>query len=97
MELGDKVEILTVDNHSDTVYLYLEALKKYPHLSDNIFRLMRMNGGNRSGIAIANVDYQGNVHPDQFTQQYILGNIKEKNIKEIWTDDTNPIINWIKR
>lgn len=96
LELGDKVEILTVDNHSDAVYLYLEVLKKYPHLADNIFRLMKMNGGNRSGIAIANVDYQGNVHPDQFTQQYILGNVKDKNIKEIWTDATNPIISGLK-
>jgi Fe-coproporphyrin III synthase len=96
LELGDKVEILTVDNHSDTVYIYLEAMKRYPHLADNILKLMKMNGGNRSGIAIANIDYQGNVHPDQFTQQYTFGNIRDKNIKEIWTDNTNPIINGLK-
>ena len=96
MELGDKVEILTVDNHADTVYLYLEALKRYPHLADNILRLMKNNGGNRSGIAIANVDYQGNVYPDQFTRQYNLGNVKEKNIKEIWSDDLNPILHGLK-
>lgn len=96
LELGNKVEILTVDNHADTVYLYLEALKKYPHLASNILRLMEMNGGNRSGIAIANVDYQGNVHPDQFTGQYTLGNVREKGIKDIWTDDSNPIIAGLK-
>lgn len=96
LELGEKVEILTVDNHADTVYIYLEALKKYPYLAPNILRLMKMNGGNRSGIAIANVDYQGNVHPDQFTQQYTLGNVKHRNVKEIWTDDSNPIVNGLK-
>ena len=96
LELGDKVEILTVDNHADTVYLYLKALSRYPHLADNIFKLMKMNGGNRSGIAIANVDYQGYVHPDQFTQQHILGNIKKRSIKDIWTDKSNSIISGLK-
>ena len=96
LELGDKVEILTVDNHADTVYLYLKALSRYPHLAGNIFKLMKMNGGNRSGIAIANVDYQGYVHPDQFTQQHILGNIKKRSIKDIWTDKSNSIISGLK-
>jgi len=96
VELGDKVEILTVDNHADTVYLYLQALKRYPHLADNIFNLMKMNGGNRSGIAIANVDYLGNVHADQFTPQYTFGNVKERAFREIWTDTTNPIMSGLK-
>jgi putative heme d1 biosynthesis radical SAM protein NirJ1 len=96
VELGDNVEILTVDNHADTVYLYLQAQKKYPHLADNIFKLMKMNGGNRSGIAIANVDYQGNIHADQFTPQYTFGNIKERKFREIWTDTTSPIMNGLK-
>jgi len=96
IELGDKVEILTVDNHADTVYLYLQALKKYPHLSEHIFKLMKMNGGNRSGIAIANVDYLGNVHADQFTMQYTFGNVKERAFKEIWQDTTNPIMKGLK-
>ncbi|MBX4269677.1 putative heme d1 biosynthesis radical SAM protein NirJ1 [Clostridium estertheticum] len=96
VELGDKVEILTVDNHADTVYLYLEALKKYPHLADNILRLMEMNGGNRSGIAISNVDYLGNIHADQFTPQYTFGNVKERAFKEIWEDTTSPIMKGLK-
>ncbi|MBW9173777.1 putative heme d1 biosynthesis radical SAM protein NirJ1 [Clostridium estertheticum] len=96
IELGDKVEILTVDNHADTVYLYLKALKKYPHLADNILRLMEMNGGNRSGIAISNVDYLGNIHADQFTPQYTFGNVKERAFKEIWEDTTSPIMKGLK-
>jgi len=96
VELGNKVEILTVDNHADTVYLYLQAQKKYPHLADNIFKLMQMNGGNRSGIAIANVDYLGNVHADQFTPQYTFGNVKERAFKEIWTETTSPIMMGLK-
>lgn len=96
MKLGSEVEILTVDNHADTVYLYLEAEKKYPHLSQNILNLMKMNGGNRSGIAIANIDYKGDVHSDQFTTQYTFGNVKERNFKDIWTDISNPILAGLK-
>lgn len=96
IELGDKAEILTVDNHADTVYLYLQSLKKYPNLSDNIFKLMEMNGGNRSGIAIANVDNLGNVHADQFTSQYTFGNVKDRSFKDIWEDTKNPIMNGLK-
>jgi len=96
IELGDKVEILTVDNHADTVYLYLQALKKHPHLANNILKLMKMNGGNRSGIAIANVDFLGNVHADQFTPKYTFGNVKERAFREIWTDTANPIMSGLK-
>ncbi|MBL4931887.1 putative heme d1 biosynthesis radical SAM protein NirJ1 [Clostridium paridis] len=96
LELKDKVEILTVDNHADGIYLYLQALKKYPHLAESILKLMKINGGNRSGIAIANVDYYGNVHADQFTWQHTFGNIKDRSFKDIWTDASNPIIGGLK-
>ncbi|AJA46543.1 coenzyme PQQ synthesis protein E [Clostridium pasteurianum DSM 525 = ATCC 6013] len=96
MEMGDKVEILTVDNHADSVYLYLEAEKKCKNLSQNILKLMKLNGGNRSGIAIANVDYKGNVHPDQFTTQYTFGNVKERSFGDIWSDTSNSIIDGLK-
>lgn len=96
VELGPEVEILTVDNHADAIYLYLQAQKKYPHLADKIFNLMKMNGGNRSGIAFGNIDSQGNVHPDQFTQQYTFGNVKRQNFGEIWKDISHPIMNGLK-
>lgn len=96
MKLGSKVEILTVDNHADSVYLYLKTKKKYSDLSENVLRLMKLNGGNRSGIAIANVDYKGNVHPDQFTSQYTLGNVKERSFGDIWSDTSNTIVNGLK-
>lgn len=96
IEFGPSVEILTVDNHADVVYLYLQAQKKYPHLVDRIWDLMKMNGGNRSGIAFANVDFQGNVHPDQFTQQYTFGNVKEQKFSDIWTSANHEILVGLK-
>ncbi|MDF2522698.1 MAG: putative heme d1 biosynthesis radical protein NirJ1 [Clostridiales bacterium] len=91
IELGPAVEVLTVDNHADAVYLYLWAQKNYPHLADRVLKLIRMNGGNRSGMAFGNVDYQGNVHPDQFTYQYTLGNVKERLFSDIWKDTSHPV------
>ena len=91
IELKDKVEILTVDNHADAPYLYLQAKAKYPELADNIWRLLQMNGGNRSGMAIANIDFKGNVHADQFTQHHTFGNIRDRKFSSIWKYPENPI------
>ncbi|MGD9678746.1 MAG: putative heme d1 biosynthesis radical SAM protein NirJ1 [Vulcanibacillus sp.] len=89
-------EILTVDNHADAIYVYLKAKKEHPELADYIYEMLQRNGGNRSGIAFANIDYQGFVHPDQFSQNYTFGNIKERSFKDIWTDLSNPILKGLK-
>ena len=33
---------------------------------------------------IANIDTQGNVHPDQFWQDIVLGNVKQQPFSQIW-------------
>ncbi|MZP28846.1 putative heme d1 biosynthesis radical SAM protein NirJ1 [Heliobacterium undosum] len=89
---GFNCELLTVDNHADIVYLYLKTKEKNPELAEKVWKLMQLNGGNRSGIAFANVDSQGFVHPDQFTQNHTFGNVKERPFKEIWTDTSSSAI-----
>lgn len=96
VEFGDDCEILTVDNHADIVYLYSQYLKKDPVRAEKIWELMQRNGGNRSGIAFANVDPLGNVHPDQFTQNHTFGNVRERAFGDIWTDMSNPILAGLK-
>lgn len=93
---GLKKEILMVDNHADAVYLYLKFKDRDPERAQYIYQLLQTNGGNRSGIAFANVDNEGNVHPDQFTQHHHLGNVKERAFKDIWTDMSNPILAGLK-
>lgn len=85
-------EILTVDNHTNAPYLYLRAKRKDPEKAEIILQKLRNNGGNRSGIAIANIDPLGNVHPDQFTPSIVLGNVRERPFHEIWKDESNPIL-----
>lgn len=95
LEFQDKgldIEILTVDNHSDGIYIYNWALKNLPERAPYIFKLLKNNGGNRSGIAIGCVDWKGNIYPDQFTRNLNLGNVKEKKFSEIWKDGSNPIL-----
>jgi len=89
-------EILTVDNHADGVYIYLKLKKTDPERAARVLELLRMNGGNRSGIAIGAVDWYGNVHPDQFTQNHTFGNVRERKFGDIWTDISHPILAGLK-
>lgn len=96
-ERGLEKEILTVDNHCDGVYMYLQALKEgRTELAEQMLKFISMNGGNRSGIAFAEVDPQGYVHPDQFTQHHTFGNVRERKFGDIWTDMTHPILAGLK-
>lgn len=96
-ERGLKKEILTVDNHCDGVYMYLKALQEgKDELAQQIKKYIAMNGGNRSGMAFAEVDPLGYVHPDQFTQHHTFGNIRERKFGDIWQDTTNPIMAGLK-
>ena len=96
-ERGLKKEILTVDNHCDGVYMYLKALYEgKSELAQQIKKYISMNGGNRSGIAFAEVDPMGYVHPDQFTQHHTFGNVRERKFGDIWQDISNPIMAGLK-
>lgn len=90
-------EVLTVDNHCDGIYTYFK-LKEFNlyERAKKALELLKMNGGNRSGIAISSVDWDGNVYPDQFTQNHILGNVKEKKFGEIWSSSNHPILRGLR-
>ncbi len=95
-EQGREVEILTVDNHADGIYLYLQLRRQDPERARAVLELLRRNGGNRSGIAIGAVDWAGNVHPDQFTMHHTLGNVRERPFGEIWTDLNHPLLHGLR-
>jgi radical SAM protein with 4Fe4S-binding SPASM domain len=94
---GDGREILTVDNHADGVYLYLTLLRRGSPRAETVRRLLEANGGNRSGVAIAAVDHEGNVHPDQFSPGHTLGNIRERPFSEIWGRGDHPLLAALRR
>ncbi len=89
---GLKKEILTVGSHTDGVYLYLKTLKQDPAQAAKILQLLKINGGNNSGVRIGAVDDRGNVHPDQFWWHDTVGNIRERKFGDIWTDPAQPLL-----
>jgi radical SAM protein with 4Fe4S-binding SPASM domain len=93
---GLSKEVLTVANHADGVYLYLKLKKTDPERAQNIFELLRRNGGNNSGIKIGAIDNLGNVHPDQFWWHHTLGNVRQRKFGEIWLDTSEPLLRGLK-
>jgi radical SAM protein with 4Fe4S-binding SPASM domain len=89
-------EVLTVDNHADNVFIYLKVKETNPKKQGDILNLVRLNGGDSSGIGIVNIDNKGFVYPDQFWHTIILGNIRTKKFSEIWNDNSGKFIAQIK-
>lgn len=89
---GFAAEVLTVDNHADGVYLFLRMRRERSGRADTVMELLRMNGGNSTGIGIGCVSWDGAVHPDQFWRHYVLGNVREKPFGDIWTDKNDPLL-----
>jgi Fe-coproporphyrin III synthase len=95
---GKRVEILTVDNHCDGPHLYLRMLRDKNPRAQQVLDMLRWNGGgkNSSGVGIANIDFTGNVHADQFSMYRTFGNVKDRKFSDIWQDTTNPIMAGLK-
>ena len=91
-EKGVEVELLTVDNHADGVYIYNYLMEKNPERADEVMELLKMHGGCSAGTKFANVDPQGNVHPCQFWQHVSLGNVRERKFSEIWNDEEDEFL-----
>lgn len=85
---GHKLEVLTVDNHTDAAYLQMWVDKNMPGESDRVRALQARNGGNTAGKGMANIDNLGKVHPDQFWWNQTIGSVKERKFSEIWEDDS---------
>jgi radical SAM protein with 4Fe4S-binding SPASM domain len=85
-------EVLTVTQPADGAYLLVRMeAENHPNLEE-ARRLLGWNGGgaNSSGRGIANIDTQGVVHPDQFWQDVILGNVKQTPFSKIWEGEHEP-------
>ena len=93
---GLRKEVLTVGNHADGVYLYLKLRGQDPQRASRVLDLLRMNGGNNSGIRIGAVDDRGDVHPDQFWWHYSLGNVRQRKFGDIWTDTSEPLLRGLR-
>jgi hypothetical protein len=49
-------------------------------------------GGNASGVAVANIDNLGHVHPDTMWWHHDLGSVRERPFSAIWNDVSDPLM-----
>jgi radical SAM protein with 4Fe4S-binding SPASM domain len=91
-ERGVALEILTVDNHADGVFVRGLVEEGQPERLEEVEQLLEMHGGCSAGTKMSNVDPYGNVHPCQFWGHVTLGNVRERKFREIWTDSQNAFL-----
>ncbi|HEY9070446.1 MAG TPA: radical SAM protein [Candidatus Ozemobacteraceae bacterium] len=98
VDAGVDLDVLTVDNHVDGPYMYLKLMKEDPERAERVKKLLEWNGGgaNSSGVGIGDVDWLGNVHPDQFWQDKTFGNVRERPFSQIWNDVSDPLMAGLK-
>ncbi|NOZ20837.1 MAG: 12,18-didecarboxysiroheme deacetylase [Planctomycetes bacterium] len=94
---GIEAEVLTVDNHSDAPYLYLRMKRESADRAEAVMELLKMNGGNSTGVGIGCVGNTGEVHADQFWRHYSFGNVRERPFSEIWMDTSNELMAKLKQ
>ena len=93
---GNKIEVLTVDNHADGPYIYQRLLKEDPKRATEVLELLKWNEGNSSGHGLACISWDGAVHADQFWREYTFGNVRERKFGEIWEDKSNSLLTKLK-
>ncbi len=89
---GREVELLTVDNHADGLYLLGKLAAEDPAAAREAHALLRRNGGNASGARIACVDWAGIVYPDQFWRNRPVGDIRVRPFSETWAEPAHPLL-----
>jgi radical SAM protein with 4Fe4S-binding SPASM domain len=94
--LGQKVEVLTVDNHADGPYLYLRLHRENQQRAEDALTLLRMNGGNSSGVGIGCVSWDGWVYADQFWRNHPIENVRHRPFSEIWSEPTDALLASLK-
>lgn len=91
-------EILTVDNHVDGIYLYMKLMERDDPRAEDVYRLLKWNGGGMysSGVGLGDIDFKGDVHPDQFWMHYTIDNVRNRPFSQIWMDTSDRLMAGLK-
>ncbi len=96
-QAGRKREIVTGNNDADGAFLLMWARDRFPERAEALEQRLARWGGNASGVGIANIDTQGDVHPDTMWGHHTLGNIRARSFGHIWNDRSDPIMDGLKQ
>ncbi len=84
LDAGAALRIVTGANDSDGPLLLTWVRERHgPAAAARVEALLRRRGGNSAGESILNIDARGKVHPDQFWQRAVLGDVREDSWAEI--------------
>ncbi len=78
------IEILTVDNHADGIYIYNFLKKKNPEQAKKVLKLLKFHGGCSAGTKIVDISPKGEVFACQFWQSGSIGNVRDTGFRRIW-------------
>ncbi|SFT38595.1 heme d1 biosynthesis radical SAM protein NirJ [Sedimentitalea nanhaiensis] len=94
---GHPLDIVTGNNDADAVYMMRWARDRFDEARlSNLRDHLQAWGGNSSGLGVANIDPQGNVHPDTYWSDYTVGSIKHTPFSRLWTG-TDPMLAQLRR
>ncbi len=85
---GQPLDIVTGNNDADAEYFLQWAQARFD--ADKVAHLrahLVAWGGNSSGLGVANIDHQGDVHPDTYWSDYTVGSVKDTPFSQLWTGD----------
>jgi heme d1 biosynthesis radical SAM protein NirJ len=90
-------EFVTGNNDADGVYLLSWVRARFPEAAARIEARLVEWGGNASGVNVANIDNEGNVHPDTMWWHHTLGNVRRRPFSAIWQDVSDPLMAGLKQ
>lgn len=95
-EEGQRLEVLSVGHYADAAYLYMKLKEEDPEYAEEVYEMLRHNGGDGTGTRIACVDWHGEVYANQFMRDRPFGNVTERSFSDIWTDTSDPVMSKLK-
>ena len=95
---GVEIKIATDENHADGIYLYLRLARRNPRRAAAVYRWLQACGAGvqGAGVGLAGIDSVGDVHPDPYWANYILGNVRETPFSEIWGKSSDPLLRGLR-
>ncbi len=86
---GVELEILTVDNNVDGIFIYRYLKENMPERAEEVKKLLKMQGGCSAGKKICSVSPEGDIYLCQFWRHNSLGNVRTQALSEVWQEATS--------
>jgi radical SAM protein with 4Fe4S-binding SPASM domain len=85
-------EIVSGNNEADAPFLILSLRREDPELANRLLRVLSRDRANAPAVRLVNIDPWGNLHPDPFCKNILLGNLRDSSLAQIMANNTNPLI-----